>query len=140
MDGTNGNPDMIIPGLNSTDDMVPQGLAYYPEKNWVLTTSYAGSNSSHTNTTSVIYALDFTTGEYVAKFNLYNKNGSEFTAHAGGIAVSNNNLYICNSGSTLSYVCSCWTQYKRYRRMYGVSGLEIKSYVRFSVRHQSFNG
>ncbi|MGN1444162.1 MAG: hypothetical protein ACI4XE_09975, partial [Acutalibacteraceae bacterium] len=104
LDGTNGNPDMVIPGLNSADDMVPQGLAYYPAKNWVLTTSYMGSNSTHTNSTSVIYALDFTTGEYVAKFNLYNKNGSAFTSHAGGLGVSDNNLYICDSGSTISYV------------------------------------
>ncbi len=104
LDGTNGNPDMIIPGLGKTDDMVPQGLAFYPEKNWVLTTSYIGSNSTHTNTTSVIYALDFTTGKYVAKINLNNPNGSKFTAHAGGIAVSKNNLYICNSGSSISYI------------------------------------
>lgn len=104
LDGTNGNPDMVVPGLNSTDDMTPQGLAFFKEKNWVLTTSYMGSNSTHTNSTSVIYALDFTTGKYTAKFNVYNPDGSKFTAHAGGIAVSDNNLYICNSSSSISYV------------------------------------
>ncbi len=104
LDGTNGNPDMVLPGLSSTDDMTPQGLAFFKEKNWVLTTSYMGSNSTHTNSTSVIYALDFTTGKYAAKFNVYNPDGSKFTAHAGGIAVSDNNLYICNSSSSISYV------------------------------------
>ena len=104
LDGTNGNPDMVIPGLNSTDDMVPQGLALYKEKNWVFVTSYIGSNSSHSNTTSVLYAVDFTTGEYAAKFNLHKKDGSVFTSHAGGIAISDNNLYICDSGTKLSYI------------------------------------
>lgn len=104
LDGTNGNPDMVVPGLSKTDDMTPQGLTFFAEKNWILTTSYIGSNSSHSNTTSVIYALDFTTGKYTAKFNIYNPDGSKFTAHAGGIAISNNNLYICNSNSSISYV------------------------------------
>lgn len=49
LDGTNGNPDMVIPGLNKTDDMVPQGLAFYPKKNWVLVTSYIGSNATTSN-------------------------------------------------------------------------------------------
>lgn len=104
LDGSNGLPDMVIPGLDKNDDMTPQGFAYYAKNNWMLITSYMGSNSSHTNTTSVIYALDFTTGNFVAKFNIYKKNGSPFTAHAGGVAVSDNNLYICDSGSKISYL------------------------------------
>lgn len=104
LDGTDGQPDMVIPGLNSADDMTPQGMTYYPAKNQVLISSYMGSNKKHSNNTSVIYVLDFETGNYVAKINLYNVDGSAFKGHAGGIAVSDNNLYVATSNSGISYI------------------------------------
>ena len=93
-------PDLCIPGLNSTDNMIPQGMTYYRQKNWVLVSSYYnGSGKS-----SVVYALDMETGDFVAQFNLLNKDGTPCTAHVGGIAASEYNLYIADAGSTISYV------------------------------------
>ncbi len=93
-------PDLCIPGLNSTDNMIPQGMTYYRQKNWVLVSSYYnGSGKS-----SVVYALDMETGDFVAQFNLLNKDGTPCTAHVGGIAASEYNLYIADEGSTISYV------------------------------------
>ncbi len=93
-------PDLCIPGLNSTDNMIPQGMTYYHQKNWVLVSSYYnGSGKS-----SVVYALDMETGDFVAQFNLLKSDGTPCTAHVGGIAASEYNLYIADEGSTISYV------------------------------------
>lgn len=100
LDGSNGNPDLCVPGLNSTDNMIPQGMTYYKAKNWVLISSYKNGGGSP----SVIYALSLDTGRFVAQFNLYNNDKSMSTAHVGGIAASNHNLYIADSGSQISYV------------------------------------
>ncbi len=100
LDGSNGNPDLCIPGLSSTDNMIPQGLTYYKAKNWVLIASYKNGGGSP----SVIYALSLETGRFVAQFNLYNNDKSACTAHVGGIAASNFNLYIADKNNSISYV------------------------------------
>lgn len=100
LDGSNGNPDLCVPGLNQTDNMIPQGMTYYKAKNWVLISSYKNGGGSP----SVIYALSLDTGRFVAQFNLYNNDKSMSTAHVGGIAASNHNLYIADNGNTISYV------------------------------------
>ena len=93
-------PDLCIPGLNSTDNMIPQGMTYYRQKNWVLVSSYyKGSGKS-----SVVYALDMETGDFVAQFNLLKSDGTPCTAHVGGIAASEYNLYIADSDNKISYV------------------------------------
>lgn len=100
LDGSNGTPDLCIPGLSSTDNMIPQGLTYYKAKNWVLIASYKNGGGSP----SVIYALSLETGRFVAQFNLYNNDKSACTAHVGGIAASNFNLYIADKNNSISYV------------------------------------
>lgn len=93
MDGTNGNPDYLIPG--QSENMIPQGLTYWPEKDWVLISSY----DKKKNNPSAIFALDRETGKFVAQFNLYEKDGKPWKCHAGGIGVSEYNLYItCDRG------------------------------------------
>ena len=100
LDGSNGNPDLCVPGLSSTDNMIPQGMTYYRQKNWVLVASYYnGSGKS-----SVVYAMSLETGKFVAQFNILNNDGSACTAHVGGIAASDHNLYIADKGNTISYV------------------------------------
>lgn len=101
MDGTNGNPDLCIPGQNRTDNMVPQGMSYWEAKNWVLISSYNEGGGQ-----SVVYALDFSTGEFVAQFNLFTDSALTeiMSEHVSGIACSENNLYIADAGSTMSYI------------------------------------
>ena len=88
MDGTNGNPNYLVPG--QTEDMIPQGLTYLPEKDWILVSSYDKSEENP----SVIFALDRETGNFAAQFNLYTPDGEMWQCHAGGIAVSDYNLYV----------------------------------------------
>ncbi|MBR2732067.1 MAG: hypothetical protein IKD72_08820, partial [Clostridia bacterium] len=100
MDGSNGNPDLCVPGLSSVDKMVPQGLTYWPEKGWVLISSYEPDDQA----ASVVYALEFSTGHLVAQFNLQNASGGWIYEHVSGIAASGNNLYIADAGSKIAYI------------------------------------
>ena len=44
MDGTNGNPDYLVPG--QAENMIPQGLTYWAEKDWLLISSYDKSEKN----------------------------------------------------------------------------------------------
>ena len=88
MDGTNGNPNYLVPG--QAEDMIPQGLTYLPEKDWILISSYDKSEKNP----SVIFALDRETGNFTAQFNLYTADGEPWKCHAGGISVSEHSLYV----------------------------------------------
>ena len=86
--------DFCVPGI--TEEMVPQGLTYYPEKKWFLISAYHKNDdiSNDEKNSSVIYALN-EEGEFVAQFNLMRAEGAKpCRIHAGGIAVSGNNLYL----------------------------------------------
>ena len=105
LDGTNGTADLCIPGLSKSDNLVPQGIAYYEAKNWMLVSAYYKEESGNMcDVSSVIFALDMDTGEMVGEFRIKNADGSDYTEHAGGIAVSDYNLYITDKNSTISYV------------------------------------
>lgn len=107
LDGSNGTPDMCIPGLSKDDDMVPQGVAYYKDlkgRTWLLISAYLSKGSVIKDRASVIYALDFNTGEYVAEFIIYNRDKTPHKGHVGGIAASEGCLYISDSNSRISYI------------------------------------
>ncbi|MGN0545857.1 MAG: hypothetical protein ACI4I3_00875 [Acutalibacteraceae bacterium] len=97
---TNGPTNMVLPGLSSTDNYVQQGLTYYAAKNWVLISAYDNSGSSKS---TCIFALDATSGDFVAIFRLLNADGSINATHGGGLAASAKNLYYTDTGSNISY-------------------------------------
>lgn len=93
--------DFCVPGLKQ--NMVPQGLTYYPERNWLLISAYHEPEEQ----SSAVFALDRATGKFVAQFNLYERDREDVkksTAHVGGIAVSDNNLYVAIEGSKIAYI------------------------------------
>ena len=102
MDGTNGTPDLCIPGLSLGENMVPQGIACYPAKNWMLISSYY-KDAETDSYPCYIYALDFTTGKMVAEYKLKEAESSTLHGHVGGIAVSNHNLYVTTDDSCIGY-------------------------------------
>lgn len=77
----------IIPGLEQ--NTIPQGVAYSSSNDRIYITSY--SNAS--NTPSVIFALN-SEGTLVAEYILKNSDGTPFTGHVGGIAVTEQYIYI----------------------------------------------
>ena len=99
LDGSGGTADLCIPGLDEADNMVPQGIAYFAAKNQMLISAYSKSDAG-----SVVFALDMADGHLAAEYHIIRRSGNEAKAHFGGIAVSANNLYIADYGSTISYV------------------------------------
>jgi len=82
----------IIPGLK--ERLIPQGLAYIAEKDWFVISHY------RSGAVSVLSFVDAATGEWIKSVTLSNEDGSVYTGHAGGVAVSRLNLWI-SSGSFL---------------------------------------
>ena len=101
LDGTDGTADLCIPGLSKSDNLVPQGIAYYEAKNWMLVSAYSKKSPADP---SVIFALDMDTGKLVGEYKIINKGGSTHTGHVGGIATSKYNLYITLDGANIGYV------------------------------------
>ncbi|GEM_PF-5089979 len=93
LDGISDVRNMCIPGLTKAENMIPQGMTYWPAKNRVLVSAYDRAKEGY----SVVYALDFDSGKYVAEYRLNIVN------HVGGIAVSGEYLYIA-TGKSISYV------------------------------------
>lgn len=77
----------VIPGL--AEDIVPQGLAYDAERGWLMMVSYL--DDGRPGTLSVIRAAD---GSHIKSVHLYNEDGSPYTGHAGGVAVSREHVWI----------------------------------------------
>lgn len=97
---TNSPTNFVIPGLSATDNYIPQGLAYWEEKDWFLISAH--DDDSETN--SVIYVLDGQTAEFIKLIVLLNTDGTDCTEHGGGLCCSEYNLYYTHSGSTIAYV------------------------------------
>ncbi|HIW32653.1 MAG TPA: lamin tail domain-containing protein, partial [Candidatus Paenibacillus intestinavium] len=77
----------IIPGL--AQDLVPQGVVYYKEKDWILSVYYMNDGRP-----GVISVIDATTDELIKSVVLYHEDGSPYIGHAGGIVVSEKHVWI----------------------------------------------
>lgn len=89
-----GEMSVLIPGLK--EHFVPQGVSYLPEKNWFIFSGYSGMEYN-----SPILAVDAETGLLVKEVMLKNLDGSPYIGHAGGVAVTEKNIYIANGGYLL---------------------------------------
>lgn len=114
-DGYNAEIDLCIPELTQSFNMIPQGIAFYEKKGWILISAYHNAHDQKNKVclpkqSSKIFALDAETGKLVAEYSLKNVTGEMYTGHAGGIAVSDNNLYITDvdtankNNSLISYI------------------------------------
>ena len=79
-------PWAVIPGLN--EGMIPQGMCYCAEDKRTYIASY-----SKTDIPSVISVLD-EDGILTAEAYLYNADGSRFSSHVGGLAISDDTLFV----------------------------------------------
>ena len=80
-----------IPGLS--EGFVPQGLALDEEAGVYL----VGGYMKKAGEASPVYVVDRRTGELKARTSLTEPDGSAFTGHAGGLAVSGDNVLIAGS-------------------------------------------
>lgn len=79
----------VIPGLK--EGLIPQAMAYSPTQDWILMTSYRENGKP-----SVLTVINAANGSFVKALNLYNNATSPYTGHAGGVAVSESNVWIAS--------------------------------------------
>lgn len=87
-----GDLSLLVPGLNQ--GFVQQGLSYLPEKNWVIIAGYSGNS----NVNSMLFVVDLVTGEMAREVMLQYSDGTDYFGHAGGVAVTEKNIFIANNG------------------------------------------
>lgn len=85
-----GNFGVIIPGLK--EGFVPQGITAVPGTNLLLFAGYRDDKDA-----SALLAVDADKGELVKEVILRNKDGSVYNGHAGGVAATENDIYISNA-------------------------------------------
>lgn len=100
----NAAPDVVLPGLTDGENLVPQGIAYWAEKNWLLVSYYVDKYDSANAGAAVIAALDLNKNETVGVYKFTKADGSAFTAHMGGIAVGTYNLYYTDGHHGIGYI------------------------------------
>lgn len=83
----------LVPALAET--MIPQGMDIWEERGWLLISGYFPS--TEISDCSVLVAVDMETGAYVGEYYLTNSDGTPHTSHAGGVAITNKNIYISNN-------------------------------------------
>lgn len=100
----NAAPDVVLPGLTDGENLVPQGIAYWAAKNWLLVSYYVDKYDSADAGAAVIAALDLNTNQTVGVYKFTKADGSAFTAHMGGIAVGTYNLYYTDGHHGIGYI------------------------------------
>lgn len=86
----------FVPGLNQ--GFIPQGMDVWEEEGVLLISGYF-KDTTYTDG-SVIFAVSLEGGWLCGVYSIMKANGTRYTGHAGGIAVTPYNLYI-SEGSSL---------------------------------------
>ena len=86
-----GELSIIMPGL--TEDFVPQGIAYYAPQNVMIFSGYSSAKAS-----SMLLAVDMSTNGVVKEILLALPDGMPYTGHAGGVCITDKNIFISNKG------------------------------------------
>lgn len=83
----------LVPAL--AEKMVPQGMDIWEERGWLMISGYFDDAS--TSDCSVLVAVDMKTGAYVGEYYLTNTDGTSHTSHAGGVAITDKDIYIASN-------------------------------------------
>ncbi len=83
----------FVPAL--AQKMVPQGMDVWEERGWLMISGYFDDASA--SDCSVLVAVDMKTGAYVGEYYLTNADGTPHTSHAGGVAITDKDIYISNN-------------------------------------------
>lgn len=77
---------------------VPQGMTYSHKYNIVLQTSYSSKHE-----VSMLYVIDFSSGNLIKSLKLLDADGTENKTHVGGIATDDNTVWITSDYSVREY-------------------------------------
>lgn len=93
--------EFVIPDIS--DDFIPQGMHYDKASDSFFITGY-----SNVKEASPIYIVNRqNSGENYKTVRLAKEDGSDFTGHAGGIAIAGGYVYIAGGDDRCLYVFSC---------------------------------
>ncbi len=81
-----------IPGMKQ--GLVPQGMAYLADQDWLIVSNYRQSGKS-----SMLTVMDAGTGQLVKTLTIYRADGTPYNEHAGGVAISASNVWISSEGN-----------------------------------------
>lgn len=110
--GNAASEGFILPGLADGENVIISGMAYYPEKNWMLVGGYVSPTSGVVTgkTNSVLFVMDMlqddpngNAGKLIKEVLLTNADGSAFTTPITGIAVTDKSVFIA-SGNVLNRI------------------------------------
>ena len=87
-----GAADFVIPGLNQK--MVPQGIDYCAKYDWMFISAYSETSGKAT----MLFVIDMSTKKLIKEISLKTTSGNTYSGHAGGVAITEKNVYISNSG------------------------------------------
>ncbi|MCJ8012069.1 hypothetical protein MUG84_09970 [Paenibacillus sp. KQZ6P-2] len=118
-----------IPNLDT--HYVPQGMTYYPAKNWILISYYYHNKSNDSLVKdSLIAVVDAGSGKFVKNVYLSDEKqsgGISHSGHVGGMGVSKSYLWIASSASTAD------TQYNMLRyKLSDVSAAKNNSHLKLN--------
>ncbi len=87
----------IVPGL--LEGVIPQGMCYDETTGYILITGYYEGGKFP----SVIMALNEKDGKFIGAYPLKNTEGDDCFGHVGGIASSQNTVYITTEGQCYTF-------------------------------------
>ena len=85
-----GTLGCLIPGL--AEGLVPQGVGYLSEQDWLLVAGYRNDKDS-----SALIAVERESGAIRKEVFLQYQDGSLYAGHAGGVCVTGKNIFIANA-------------------------------------------
>ncbi len=89
---TSFKSDFLTPGL--MEGIIPQGMCFDETTGYFLISGYYEDGELP----SMIMAIDSNTGKLVGAYPLKTTNGDDYFGHAGGIASSQNTVYLTSGG------------------------------------------
>lgn len=81
-----------IPGLDQ--QMIPQGLAYWKQHDWLIVSAYTEGGGA-----STLAVVNRASGEAVKRLPINLEDGKPYRGHAGGVAISRENLWVSSEGA-----------------------------------------
>ncbi len=89
--------EIIIPALEQK--FIPQGIAYWHGKDWLILSGYYKPAEKETGAT--LLAVNATTGKLERVFSLTDSQGKKLDGHFSGVAVTENDLYLTHGAYLL---------------------------------------
>lgn len=90
-------PSYTIPGL--LEGVIPQGMCYDEATGYLLISGYYEDGKFP----SVIMAINEADGKFIGAYPLKTTDGKDYSGHAGGIASSQNTVYVTSGGECYTF-------------------------------------